>query len=235
MVGLFLQRMLPADHLRAESRDVIRLGTGLVATMAALVVGLLVGSAKSAFDSQQAGFEQLSINVILLDRALGRYGPEAHEARELLRELVASTIESLWPADRSQASTLADSRITADGAAFYDAIRGLKPADDAQRAAQSQALQTATDLTRTRWLLSQQAEESLPLPFLVVLAFWLFVLFTSFGLFSPRNATVAAVLMVCAMSVAGAIFLIVDLDQPFEGLIHVSSFPLRQALSQLEH
>ena len=114
--------------------------------MAALVVGLLVGSAKSSFDSQQSGFQQLSTNIIMLDIALRHYGPEAQESRVLLRKLVATTTDALWPADSSQPAKLLDNQISREGAAFYDAIRALTPRDDAQRAAQSEALRIASEI-----------------------------------------------------------------------------------------
>jgi hypothetical protein len=233
IVGIFLQRVLPQSHLRQESKDVIKLGTGLIATMAALVLGLLVGTAKSSFDSQNSGFQQLATNIILLDRTLAHYGPDAKQSREQLRRTITSTIDRLWPADGSHSSGLDDSTITADAGSLYDSIRSLSPRDDSQRSLQTQALQISTDLARNRWQLSQPDDGSLPIPFLVVLAFWLLVLFFSFGLFSPRNGTVLTVLFVCALSVAGAVFLIVDLDQPFEGLLRVSSASLRSALAQL--
>jgi hypothetical protein len=231
--GIVLRRVLPERHLGHESRDVIKMGTGLVATMSALVLGLLIGGAKSAFEAQRTGFQQMATNVILLDRALAHYGPETARARKQLRQTVASMIDRLWPSDGSQSGGLDDEAITADAGAIYDAIRDLASQDDAHRGAQAQALQISAELARTRWQLSQRDDGSLPIPFLVVLAFWLFVLFASFGLFSAPNATVITVLMVCALSVAGAVFLIVDLDQPFEGLIKVSSTPLRGALEQL--
>jgi hypothetical protein len=233
MVGMFLQRVLPQSHLRQESKDVIRLGTGLIATMAALVLGLLVGSAKTSFDAQTGGFHELGTNIILLDRTLSRYGPDAQQARDQLRNTVTATIERLWPADGAHSSGVDDAAITTSAGPLYDSIRNLSPQDDVQRTLQAQALQISVDLARNRWQLSQPDEGSLPLPFLVVLAFWLFVLFSSFGLFSPPNGTVITVLLVCALSVAGAVFLIVDLDQPFEGLLHVSSASLRNALTQL--
>ncbi len=233
LLGIYLQRLLPNGHLSHESKDVIKLGTGLVATMAALVLGLLVGTAKTSFDSQTTGFQQLATNIILLDGALEAYGPEAQKSRALLRPMVESTIERLWPSDGSQHTSLADAEITKNGRAFLAAVRALSPQNEVQRSAQTQALQSAGDLARTRWTLTQQDEDSLPMPFLVVLAFWLFVLFTSFGLFSPHNATVITVLLVCALSVAGAVFLIVDLDQPFDGFLKISSASLRNALAQL--
>jgi len=233
IVGMFMQRALPESHLSDKSKEVIKLGTGLIATMAALVLGLLVGTAKSSFDTQRSGFQQLALNVVLLDRTLAHYGPETKPARKQLHDAVAVIIESLWPAGGSQSSGMNDSRITDSGSALYDAIRGLSPRDDSQRLLQTQALQISSDLGRNRWQLGQHDDGSLPIPFLVVLAFWLFVLFTSFGLFSPPNVTVVAVLFICALSMAGAVFLIVDLDQPLDGLIKISSHALRDAMANL--
>jgi hypothetical protein len=232
MLGIFLRRVLPESHLQSDSKEIIKLGTGLIATMAALVLGLLVGSAKSSFDAQVNGFQQLSTNIILLSRRLEHYGPEAKPARQLLRNTVTAMIERLWPTDGSPATGLDDVRISEDAGALYAAIQDLTPQDDKQRALKTEAMQIGADLAKNRWQLSQP-DDSLPIPFLTVLAFWLFVLFTSFGLFSPFNPTVIAVLFVSALSMAGAVFLIVDLDQPFEGLLHVSSASLRSALAQL--
>jgi hypothetical protein len=94
-------------------------------------------------------------------------------------------------------------------------------------------MQISADLGRTRSLLLEQTGGSIPMPFLVVLVFWFTVIFITFGLFAPPNATVIAVLLVCALSVAGAIFLILELDRPFEGLIQISDAPLRSALARL--
>ena len=233
LLGMLLRAALPAHHLSSDSKDVVKLGTGLIATLSALVLGLLIASAKSSFDAQRTGFQQLSANLVMLDRALARYGPETKDSREGLHRLVASTIDRLWPSDASQASGLDAQPLTASGAMLMDQLQKLSPKTEGQRWAQSQALQIATDLARTRWLLIEQSESAIPTPFLIVVVFWLSVLFTSFGLFSPMNSTVIATLLVCALSVAGAMFLIVDLDQPFDGLIQLSSTPLRNALSQI--
>ena len=105
-------------------------------------------------------------------------------------------IELLWPTDGSESSRLDDDSITANSSALFHAIHELKPTDDSHRSVQQQALQVGSELAHTRWSLSQSDDGSLPQPFLVVLAFWLFVLFTSFGLFSPPNATVFVALFV---------------------------------------
>jgi hypothetical protein len=151
----------------------------------------------------------------------------------LLRSTVSKLTDRLWPTDGSRAAGLDGTEVTELGAALLKAVRELAPKTDVQRSFQSQALQIGSELARLRWSLSQQEDNSVPTPFLVVLVFWLFVLFTSFGLASPRNATVITVHFVCALSVAGALFLIVDLGQPFQGVFQIPSTPFRKALSQL--
>jgi Protein of unknown function (DUF4239) len=231
LLAMFVHRVLPEEHLSSDSKDVAKLGIALVATMSALVLSLLVASAKSAFDTRSSQLTQASADIVLLDRALARYGPETTEARSLLQRSVASIIERFWPAAGTKPITIDPGASPVE--ALYDKIEALTPQSDAQRSMQSEALTLATDMARTRLLLFEHLGASIPIPFLVVLVFWLCIIFASFGLFAPRNATVIAVLCVCALSVAGAIFLILELDRSFEGLLQVSSAPLRAALAQL--
>jgi uncharacterized protein DUF4239 len=233
LFGIFLRSILPEPILSEKSKDVVRLGTGLVATMAALVLGLLVASAKSSFDVQKNGMDQISANLILLDSSLAQYGPEAQGSRDALRRVVSDALKQIWPKEQSEVSRFAPSTI-ATSRTLYGTIQELTPANDKQRRLQAAALQIAIDLTRTRWLLVAQ-EESAPIPmlFLIILAFWLVIIFVSFGLFAPFNPMVVATLMVCALSVSGAIFLILELAGPFEGLIQISSAPLSNAFAYL--
>jgi hypothetical protein len=233
LLGMSLRGLLPESHLSAESKEVIRVTSGLLATLAALVLGLLVASAKSGFDAQTNGFKQLSANVVALDRMLARGGPETNTAREALRRTVSRTVDSLWPTTDSASSGLDAAEITAETDSFFAAIRDLGDGNETQRTIQSQALQLGAEMGRTRWLLSQDEDSASSIPFLAVLVFWLFALFVSFGLFAPRNGVVITALIVCALSAAGAVFLIVDLNRPSGGLIQVPSTPLRYALSQL--
>jgi hypothetical protein len=233
MVGLLLRALLPEHHLSNESKEIVKLGTGLIATMSALVIGLLVASAKSDFDAQRSAFQQMAANIALLDRGLALYGPEAKDARALLRRNASTLLDRIWTPQGTSATGIGDPEILETGALFYDSLRNLSPHNESQRSIQTQALQIAADLARTRFQLIQREQTSIPVPFLVVLVTWLTILFMSFGLFSPSNATVILVLFVCALSVAGALLLIVDLDQPFEGLIQISPDPLRNAVSRL--
>lgn len=233
IIGIALCRVLPEQHLNSDSKDAVKMGMGLIATLAALVLGLLIASAKSSFDTQRSGLQQLSANIILLDRSLGYYGPETKECRERLRGTVNLVLKLHWPENGSKGTGLEATELSEYAGVVYAQIRDLAPRTEAQKAIQAQALQICLDLSRTRWLLTQGDDSSIPTPFLIVLIFWLTVLFITFGLYSPRNATVITILLISAISVAGALFLIVELDRPLHGLIQISSKPLRDALVQL--
>lgn len=230
LFGMFLRRFLPEHHLDAESKSVVQLGMALVATMCALLLGLLIASAKGSYDAQSGEVTKMSADVIQLDRILARYGPETKEARGVLRSAVVS-VDRNWSKAASRSAMLDAPETRTAGANFYEQIAALAPRNDFQRSLQGQALQIALELGQTRSLLLQQAGSSIPTTFLVVLVFWLAVIFVSFGLFAPYNATVIATLFVCALSVSGAIFLILELDNPFGGLLQISDAPLRTALA----
>ena len=235
LVGMFFRAVLSERHLSAESKDVVKLGMGLIATMAALVLSLLIASAKSSFDTQRSVLAQLSANIILLDRVLALYGPETKDTREALRDIVAGAIDRVWPENRSQVGQATQAEPTTAPEQLFQKIEQLSPKTETQRSLQAQASKMTMDLTQARWLLYAQRGSSIPVPFLVVLVFWLMILFTSFSLFSPPNPTVIVTLLVCALSVSGAIFLILELDRPFGGFIQISSAPLRDALARLGH
>jgi hypothetical protein len=228
LLGTMLRARLPEHHLSADSKDVVKVGVGLIGTMSALVLGLMVGSAKSSFDAQKSGLTQMSAKIILLDRVLAQYGAEAKEVRELLRDAVTGMIAQIWPEDHSGAQLA-----PAPGEVIYDKIQQLSPKNDGQRSLQDRALSMAVDLGQARWLLFQQSGSAISTPFLVVVVFWLTIIFASFGLFAPVNATALVTLLLCALSVAGAVFLILELDRPFDGVLQIPSTPLRSVLAQL--
>jgi hypothetical protein len=231
LLAMFVHGALPEHHLSTDSKDVVKLGIALIATMAALVLSLLIASAKSSYDTRSNQLLQVSADIILLDRVLARYGPETKEARSLLHRSVATAVERFWPVNRDRPAEIDPKASPAE--ALYGKIEELSPQSEAQRSLRSQALTIAVDLGHTRLLLFERLGSSIPIPFLAVLVFWLCSIFASFGLFAPRNGTVIAVLLVCALSVSGAIFLILELDRSFEGLLQVSGAPLRTALAQL--
>lgn len=231
LLGIYLRVTLPRDHLGGDSRDVVKLGMGLVGTMAALVLGLLIASAKSSYDTQGAELTDMSSKIVLLDRVLAHYGPESKEARDLLHAAVVRTLDRMESKEQS-GSSQSDSSSSASEV-LYDKIQGLSAQNDAQRSIQAQALSIAISLGQTRWLMYEQRATSISIPLLVVLIFWLTIIFISFGLFAPPNATVIASLFVTALSVSGAIFLILEMYTPYAGLIQISGAPLRTALAHL--
>jgi len=235
MFGIWLRGVLPKEHLDAETKDLVKLGMGLIGTMTALLLGLLIASAKSSFDAHNNELTQMAANIIVLDRTLTHYGPETREIRGVLRQAVIRTIGQIWPKDSEAGGGLGPGGLGTQtgGEVIYDKIQELGPRTEAQRAIQSQAESLMINLAQTRWLLFAQSARAISTPFLIVVVFWLSMLFVSFGLFAPLNATAIATLLVIAISSAGAFFLILELDRPFSGLIHISSAPLYNALALL--
>jgi hypothetical protein len=233
VLAMLIARALPEHHLHPESRDAVKQGLALIATLAALTLGLLIAAAKGSYDAQSNAIKQFSADVLLLDRVLARYGSQTKEARDLLRSAVTRILDRLWPDDSGRSANLTPGEARAEAEAFYEKLAGLSPENDTQRALKARALDITGGLEKTRLQLFAQKGSGIPLPFLVVLAFWLMILFAGLGLLAPRNATVVAILIVCVLSVAGALFLILELDRPFEGILRVSSAPLRETLSLL--
>jgi hypothetical protein len=233
LLGVVLRRRLPEPHLNADVKDVVRLGTGLLGTMAALVVGLLIASAKNSYDAQSTQINRMAADLVLLDHLLAEYGPAAGSVRELLRRDVATMVDRIWVDKGAEAARAARFEASSADIQFYDAIELLAPKDDEQRSLKPRMIQIGTDLAQARLLLFAQFDNAIPAPFLVVLIFWLTILFMSFSLFSKPNAIVIAALVIFALSTSSALFLIVDLSQPFSGLMQISSAKLRHILPPL--
>ena len=232
LVAMAVKGRLPQHHLSDESKDVVKMGIGMIATLAALVLGLLIATAKGSYDTQSSAIKDLATNVLLLDRTLAMYGSDTKDARDLLRSAVESTLDKVWPGG-SRASSLTPGEARAAGEAMYSKISDLDPKTDAQRALKARALDILAELSKQRLGLFARQDSSLPVPLLVVLVFWLTILFVGNGLLAPRNATVLAVLLVCTLSIAGAVFLVLELTTPFGGIMRIPSTPLQDALSLL--
>jgi hypothetical protein len=229
-VGTWIRRLLPENHLSADSKDTVKMATGLVGTMAALVLGLLVSSAKSSYDTTRGEVLQMAAKVALIDRIFAAYGSDAKQVRAQFREVVEGVIQRMWPEARDQRPNLG-SNIQA-GNALYSAIQALSPKDEVQRALKAQAASQFVELAQLRMLLFAQSTPSISKPMLVIVISWLVVIFLSFSLFAPSNATTYLALVISAVSVAGAIFLILELDRPFSGMVRISSDPMVNALRE---
>ena len=234
LLGMTLRSIMPEHHLSEESKDAIQLGMGLIATLAALVLGLVIASAKSSYDTQDFSIKHVAAKILLLDRELAQYGPETNDMRGVLRHALILRVHEVWPEANLQGlekEVSPDNTPQIEG--MQSRIRRLAPQNDTQRAIQAQALDITSQIMEARWFVFGGVGNSIPLPFLIVVVFWLTVLFWGFGLFAPRNATVIAFMFVCALSVAGAVLLILEMDDPFRGMLKVSCAPLLYAIVQL--
>ena len=230
-LGGLLRDALPKHHLNKDAQDVVRLGVGLIATMAALVVGLLIAAAKNSFDTQSGQVRQIMADVVLLDNLLAQYGPEAAPLRAEIRSAIPLFADRLWSEKASDAMAPYEPSVAVEK--VYVQIQSLVPQNNLQRSLQARSIETSTDIARARLLLFTETGNSIPLPFLGVLALWLIIIFASFSLFSGLNATVFISLALFALSSSCAIYLILELGRPFTGLMMISSAPLRDALGPL--
>jgi len=224
--GVWIRRLLPEHHLGADTKDTVKLAMGLIATMSALLLGLLVSSAKGSYDTVRGEILQLAAKVTLLDRMLHLYGPDAASLRAQFHAAAEAVTRQLWSQDESVVSDNVQA-----GDVLYAAIQALAPRDDAQRSLKTQAASLAVEMAQLRTLLRAQSLASISRPLLVVVVLWLVIIFFSFSMLAPANATAALALLVSASAVAGAIFLILEMDRPFSGLIHISNEPMLNAVS----
>jgi len=231
LVGMALRRVLPEDHLSSDAKDVVKLAMGLIATMAALVLGMLVSTAKASYDTRKGEVAVMSSRIVALDQTLANYGPETKEVRGKFHELVEDGLDRIWPGEASRPIEL---RPKDSGEGFYSQLQSLPPKNDIQGAAKTEALSMASNLRQTRWLMFIEAEQaSMSIPLLLVLVAWMSAIFVGFGLFSPPNSTVIMTLVICALAVSAAVFIIMEMYSPFSGVLKISSAPIREALSQI--
>jgi hypothetical protein len=231
----YLGAVLPQHHLSDESSSVVKLATGLLATLAALVLGLLISSAKGSFDTTNGEVVRSAVDIVRLDRVLAKYGPETHDIRDHLRSNTAASIDLLASGDPALLARMTGPEAIAKGEDFQSQVESLSPRNATQSQLQAKALQIVDEVFTARWLALLQEKASIPIPLLVVLVLWLAIIFGTFGLFSPRNGTTITVLAMGAVSAAGAIFIIMEMNSPLDGVIRVSLGPMRGALAILGH
>jgi len=234
LFGLFLQARLPPDHLNRESKETVYTVLLILGTLVAIVLGLLVASAKQSLESKIDQLRHMAAKTVQLDRTLAEYGSETRETRDLLRTIVESRIRELWQgkgvSEKEVQAKLSQSRGIET---IQRQLLNLAPQNDAQRWFRTTALDITNDIAETRWLTLLNTTATIPLPFIVVLTFWLAAIFGSLGVFAPRNGNVMVTLAICALSVASAVFLIIEMDEPFAGFIRVPATVAETALDQL--
>ncbi|HEX8047508.1 hypothetical protein [Rhizobium sp.] len=233
ILGLLIGKVMHERHRGDATQKVVQTAMGTVSLVAALVLGLLVATAKDKFDTNNKQTEEFAASLMSLNRELVNYGPDTDAIKSVLRKYAIAKIAANWPGENGPKPAPGDPPAWQLLENIRQDLRAMAPHSEAQRLVMASALETTTDLTKATWLQVAQESDHVPHPFVVVLMVWLCVLFVSFGIFAPRNATVVAALFVCALAIAGAVFLIVDMDEPFNGTITVSPAPMQDALARM--
>lgn len=233
LVGLYLHRLSPEHHQSKETQDVVRLCTGMLSVLASLVLGLLVATAKTSYDSTDRAIRTYAAELALLNETLRDYGGEASVPRDLLRKYTEKMLHDGWPEDSGRPATLENEETRLLLEQVREAIRALKPIDEAQKSLQNGAIDINLNLLRQRWLLIEQQGPSVQRVVLVILVSWVTVIFASFGMNAPRNGTVMAAFLVCALAIGGAIFLILEMDRPLDGIMQIPSWPMLNVLKHM--
>lgn len=234
LLGLLAARLLPQHHLGAETRTLVSVSTAVVGTLSALVLGLLISAANTSFNAKRQEVTRIASDVVDLDRLLRRYGPEADAARGHLRDYARAKLADLFPAARGKSPVLENPATLASLEAVQDAALALTPADERQRWLRARALDLALSVMATRSELVREDAIRTPFGLLVLVLFWFVIIFASFGLFAPRNATAITAILLCAIGVGAAIRMTTELHIPFQGLIRVSGAPLAHAVAVIE-
>ena len=233
MAGMYLHRVLPAHHLTRETQDVVRLCIGMISVLSSLVLGLLIATAKGSYDTTDQAVRHYAAELALLNETLRDYGGDASAPRDMLRKYTETLLNDIWP-KAGGPSHVSDEQTGILMEHVREQVRALKPSDDGQKWLRDQALSINIDLLRERWLLIGQQDRNVSPIVLVVLVTWICVIFASFGLNAPRNATVAVAFLICALAIGGSIFLILEMDRPLDGVMQISSAPIRNVLTRMD-
>lgn len=232
IVGTLVRAKLPEHHLTGDSKEVIRLATALVATLTGLVLALMFAATRTSFENTSSAVSRLAVEFSELDEILEDYGPDAAPIRRQLRADLGTLIDSIWQEKAAAAGRPPVTR-KSHGVGALSMIRELQPKTPVQRSLEARALRISSDISETRLALLAQPPDSVSTPFIVVLVLWLMFIFTTFAMSSKPNATLTIVLGICILSASGALYLILELGQPFDGLMQVSDDSLRAALAPL--
>lgn len=233
LVGLFVRRRLPGHHLSADTQSAVTVSVAVIGTLSALVLGLMITAANHSFSARSDEVRELSLQLIRMERNLRRYGSEADDARAKLRAWAEVKTQQLFPKEGQSRPSSQTSIVMLES--VQDAVLALTPGDEKQKYLRTLCVNLSSTLIQARWSLETRAGHSIPVPFLVLLVFWLAIVFASFGVFAPANPTTIAFLFLCSLAVSGGIVLIEELDNPRSGLIQISSDSMRKALFEITH
>jgi hypothetical protein len=233
IIGFNLHRVLPEHHLSKETYDVIRLGAAMLSVLASLVLGLLIATVKTSYDSTTSALHVYGANLMVLDETLRDYGEGALPARRQLRNYTLRVLDDVWRRPYEHPFMVEDHAAGELLEHVREAIRALPVATRDEQSLASEALASTTVLLRERWLLIDRAGSSVHTVVIIVLTVWIAALFMSFGINAPQHATMYAVFLILSVAIGSAIFLVMEMDRPFQGLMQVSGQPIETALRHM--
>ena len=233
--GLALQTKLVDEHKTGETKAVVGQVSGLVSLLLALVLGTLIGVSWAYFSTQRTNLENFSAQILRLDQALGQFGPETKPVRDRLKEGIERAYASIWGGGNIDPALLTVEAPLANGQAVSDYLGTLQPKTDAQKAALAAANTYASMVEQSRLLISLQIA-SAPVSWILIaiLIFWTAALFFAIGLYAASNSVVIMAITFGALSIAFAIFLILELGMPYTGLFKVSPAALEQTIQFID-
>ncbi|PKA41799.1 hypothetical protein CWR43_20875 [Rhizobium sullae] len=223
---------LPVHHRQDETNTVVRLVANIFVVMTSLVFGLMINSAKNTFEALDNNVHSFATEIILLDRTLRTYGLEAHDARQSLVAYVEKALTNTARIDGSLVRSDRASELALNGVG--DSLSVISPIDAGHVALWDNARQQYQKIVEQRWVIVEQSEGVIPLPIICMLAAWLTLIFASFGYRAPKNIIVAAMFVMSALLISASLYLVLDMDIPFAGLIQISDAPLQRALAEIK-
>jgi ABC-type multidrug transport system fused ATPase/permease subunit len=233
VLGLYLKRLVPERHMSAGSRDMIGAVIGLLSLLLALVLGTLVGSAYGFFATQKGDIESLCARSLELDLAFRQYGPETKPLREALRDSMQEALDAIRGDRAAYQRHFELGGYMSKFEQWNQTLSSLSPRSPAQTALASSMGASSAAFQQTRLLMSLQLASPISWPLIIIVVSWAMLLFFGFGVISGLNPTSLGALAFGSFAVASAIFLILELNQPFSGLFRVPTVPIERAIAAL--
>jgi hypothetical protein len=233
IAGALVRRRVPQHNLSDETKSLVSVSMAVVATISALVLGLLLSNASNSFNAMQGQVTALSAEILRLDQVLRRYGPDTKLARDKLREYAERKRDDLFPKNPADVE-LGNQSTYELLQEVEDLVLAIKPTNARDQWWLNQATILAAKIGDVRFLLAQQVGQGTPRAALILLVFWLTLLFASFALFAPSNVISATTVTLCAIAIAGAVGMILELERGFGELVHVSPRPMNHVVAVLQ-
>ncbi|WP_160009058.1 hypothetical protein [Rhizobium sp. 18055] len=223
---------LPVHHRQDETNAVVRLVANIFVVMTSLVFSLMINSAKNTFEGIDSNVHAFATQIILFDKTLRTYGLEANETKQRLAVYVEKALGNAPPIDDPLVKGDPTSELALNEVG--DSLSLLNPDDPGHIALWNDARQQYQRIVEQRWILVEQSEGVIPRPLISMLVAWLILIFASFGYRAPRNIIVVSMFVLAALLISASIYLVLDMDIPFSGLIQISDLPLHRALAEIQ-